>query len=75
MGSVPILSIKWSISIGTIINFDGDGDGTCKQALNHTPNKSFQNGLQPQIDPECQRGRIVEADAQCRRALNWQIVV
>ena len=36
MGSVPILSIKQSISIDTIITFDGDGDGdsdgTCKQA-------------------------------------------
>ena len=39
MGSEPILSVKWSISIDTIVNFDGDGDGhgdedgTCKQAL------------------------------------------
>ena len=33
MGSVPNLSVKWSVSIDTMINFDGDGDGTCKQAL------------------------------------------
>ena len=39
IGSVPILSIKRSISIDTMINFDGDGDGhedrdgTCRQAL------------------------------------------
>ena len=39
MGSEPILSIKWSISIDTMINFDGDGDGhgygdgTCKQTF------------------------------------------
>ena len=39
MGSVPILSVKQSVSIGTMINFDGDedghgdGDGTCKQTL------------------------------------------
>ena len=29
----PNLSIKWSFSIGTMINFDGDGHGMCKQAL------------------------------------------
>ena len=35
MGSVPILSVKRSVSIGTMANFDGHGggDGTCKQAL------------------------------------------
>ena len=33
MGSVPILPIKWTITIGIMLNFDGDGDGTCKQAL------------------------------------------
>ena len=39
MDSVPILSVKWTVSTGTMINFDGDedghrdGDGTCKQAL------------------------------------------
>ena len=39
MGSVPNLAIKWSFSIHTMLNFngdehgDGDGDGTCKQAL------------------------------------------
>ena len=38
-GTEPILSVKWSISIDTMINFDGDvnGDGdeddTCKQTL------------------------------------------
>ena len=35
-GSVPIPSVKWSVSIGTLINFDrdGHGDDTCKQVLN-----------------------------------------
>ena len=30
--SVPILPIKRTVTIGTMLNFDGDGDGTCKQA-------------------------------------------
>ena len=36
MGTEPIPPIKRSVSIDTMINFDGegDGDGTCKQALN-----------------------------------------
>ena len=39
MGSVPILPVKWTITIGIMLNFDGDGDrhgdgdGRCKQAL------------------------------------------
>ena len=39
MGTEPILSVKRSVSIDTIVNFDGggdghrDGDGTCKQAF------------------------------------------
>ena len=35
MGSLPILSVKQSVSIDTMTNFDGDGDGdgACKQAL------------------------------------------
>ena len=35
MGSVPILSVKRTVSIGTMLYFDGDrdGDGTCKQAF------------------------------------------
>ena len=33
LGSEPIMSVKWSVSIGTVINFDGDTDGTCKQTL------------------------------------------
>ena len=39
MGSVPILSVKRSINIDRMINFDGDGDGhgdgdgTCKKTL------------------------------------------
>ena len=39
MGTQPILSAKWSVSIDTMINFDvdgdghGQGDGTCKQAI------------------------------------------
>ena len=33
MGSVPILPVKRSVSIGTMLKFDGDGDGhgTCKR--------------------------------------------
>ena len=41
MGTEPILSIKRSISIDTMINFDsdadGDGDGTCKKAFTLGP--------------------------------------
>ena len=39
MGSAPNLSVKWTISIDTMLNYDGDqhghgdGDGTCKQAF------------------------------------------
>ena len=39
MGTEPFLSVKRSVSIDTIVNFDGggdghrDGDGTCKQAF------------------------------------------
>ena len=38
MGTEPILSIKRSISIETMLNFDGDGDGdgNCKHALTTT---------------------------------------
>ena len=38
IGSVPILPIKQTVTIGIMLNFDGDGDrhgdgdGTCKQA-------------------------------------------
>ena len=44
MGSVPILSVKRSISIDTMINFDGDGDrdGTCKQAFRQHKNHSIK---------------------------------
>ena len=34
-GLKPILLVKRSVTIGTIINFDGHGDSTCKQALNY----------------------------------------
>ena len=37
MGSVPILPVKRTVTIGTILKFDSDGDGhgdgTCKQTL------------------------------------------
>ena len=39
MGSVPILLVKRTVTIGVMLYFDGDGeghgdgDGTCKQAL------------------------------------------
>ena len=42
MGTEPILSVKQSVSIGTMLNFDGDGDGhgdgTCKQTLRSRTN-------------------------------------
>ena len=45
MGSVPILSVKQSVSIDTMINFDVDGaehgDGPCKQALIFCNNRSI----------------------------------
>ena len=47
MGTEPILSVKWTVSIDTMINFDcegddhGDGDGTCKQALRSAQNCSL----------------------------------
>ena len=36
---VTILPVKWTVTIGTMLNFDGDGDGhrdgdgTCKQTF------------------------------------------
>ena len=37
LGSEPNLSLKRSVSVGTMLNFDSDahsdGDGTCKQLL------------------------------------------
>ena len=49
LGSEPILYIKRSISIGTMLNFDGDcdcdrhgdGDGTCKQPFNSSISHSL----------------------------------
>ena len=40
LGTEPILPVRQSVSIDTMINFDGDGDrdGTCKGLL--TPNDS-----------------------------------
>ena len=40
MGSVPNLPLKLSVSIGTMLNVEGDehGDGTCKQALTNISN-------------------------------------
>ena len=51
MGTEPNLSIKRSISIDTMINFDsdrdghGDGDGTCKQALKVCSHLTFLTRL------------------------------
>ena len=45
MGTEPVLPIKRSVSIGTMINFEGDGHahgdgyGTCKKALREEQNK------------------------------------
>ena len=41
MGTEPILPVKRSISIDTMLNFDGDGDGTCKQAFTLKNNLHF----------------------------------
>ena len=46
-------SVKWSITIGTMLNFDADfdghghGDGTCKQAFNVEWHKVVGNGANP----------------------------
>ena len=62
MGSVPILSIKWSVSIDTISNFDVDGgghrdeDGTCKQATDKQERsyiKKFSLIFRPQFSAYC----------------------
>ena len=50
MGSEPTVSVKWSVSIGTMINFDGDGRGhsdgygTCKQVYNQGSHRSGKSG-------------------------------
>ena len=57
MGSELNLPIKWSVSIGTKLNFDGethghsDGDDKCKQPLDFLTNQvnHSKNGLQPQL--------------------------
>ena len=58
MGSTPNLSVKWSISIDTMLNYDGDqhghgdGDGTCKQAFSFLtkPSKSLRKiGCNPHL--------------------------
>ena len=48
MGSKPVLSVKWSITIDTMLNIDGDrpdgdghGDGTCKQTFRLEQNHSW----------------------------------
>ena len=33
MGSVPILPVKRTVTIGVMLYFDRDGDGTCKQSF------------------------------------------
>ena len=33
MGVQPILFVKVSVTIDTMLNFDGDGDVTCKQTF------------------------------------------
>ena len=46
MGSEPNPSVKWSVTIGTMVNYDGDGDGqghgdgTCERALTIITRKS-----------------------------------
>ena len=43
MGSVPVLPVKRSVSIDTMVNFegdgdgDGDGDGPCKWSVKNSP--------------------------------------
>ena len=49
LGSEPILSIKQSVSISTMVNFDGDGhgngDGMCKRAVNGMCKRAFKDCL------------------------------
>ena len=51
MGSRIILSIKLSVTIGTIIKFDGDRDDTCERAfcVDITVHNSKETGLKIQI--------------------------
>ena len=50
MGSEPTVFVKWSVPIGTMIDFDGDGRGhsdgygTCKQAFNQGSHRSGKSG-------------------------------
>ena len=63
LGSEPILSVKQSVSIDTMLNFDGDrdGDGTCKQTLtdgrsfNYRPQMKFAKVMFSQVSV-CQQG-------------------
>ena len=63
MGSVPILSTKRSVSIDTMVNFDGDGDGhgdgdgKCKQALTDW-NCTFKNAFSRVSPLTCFQGPI-----------------
>ena len=61
MGSVCNLPVKWAISIGALLNFDGDGhghgDGTCKQALSLT--SGLHGVLQHKPDV---RGRTIRVE-------------
>ena len=53
MGTEPMLPIKWTVTISTMLYFDGDGhghgDGTCKQVitsrLSNTALEEMLNGV------------------------------
>ena len=65
MGSVPILSIRRSVSINTMLNFDrsGDEDGTCKQALK----VSITIGIMLDFDEHGDR------DVTCKQSLSQRV--
>ena len=69
MGSAPILSIKQSVTISTMINFDGEGhgDGTCKQTFNHVIDL-FQN----QVDEAVKVLLLLKADYKSVTGKDWK---
>ena len=63
IGSVLILSVEWSVSIDTMINFDSDGDrdddDTCKRTFKgiNAPSVKRQHQIQTQAKV-CMCGRF-----------------
>ena len=74
MGFVPILSVKWYVPIGTMMNFDedaighGNRDGKCKQTLSYSmcPRNLWH------LQPHHIKSIIICMDAQINK-VNMQI--